>query len=122
MQNNSSNTDRIKQISQKILEICENPNSALQAIHLILQNNGASELAWRVVYQRVMTDGDVDGAYYLVNFAQKIDDLPFDGLPLIELILRDGDEQLKMALLDKLPKDAKLNLQQMGVIASQPKK
>lgn len=106
----------IKKISQEILSICENPNTALKAIHLIIQHGGASELAWQVVHQRVMTDGDVDGAYYLASFAQKIDDLPFDAMPLVELVMTKGDDAMKLALLDKLPKAAKEHLSQMGVM------
>ena len=106
----------IKQISEQILTLCETPNTALQAIHLIIQHGGAGELAWQVVYNRVMADRDVDGAYYLANFAMQVQDLPFDGLPLVELVLTAGAEHMKLALLDKLPDDAKANLQTMGII------
>lgn len=106
----------IKQISEQILTLCESPNTALQAIHLIIQHGGAGELAWQVVYNRVMADRDVDGAYYLANFAMQVQDLPFDGLPLVELVLKEGDEHMKLALLDKLPDDAKANLQTIGII------
>lgn len=109
----------IKQISEQILTLCESPNTALQAIHLIIQHGGAGELAWQVVYNRVMADRDIDGAYYLAQFAQQVHDLPFDGLPLIELVLKEGDENMKLALLDKLPKEAKMSLEQLGVLTSQ---
>ena len=56
-------------ISEQIISLCQNPNTALQAIHLLIANNGASESAFRAVYDRVMVDNDVDGAYYLANFA-----------------------------------------------------
>lgn len=106
----------IKQISEQILTLCESPNTALQAIHLIIQHGGAGELAWQVVYNRVMADKDVDGAYYLANFAMQVQDLPFDGLPLIELVLKQGDDNMRLALLDKLPDDAKANLVAMGIL------
>ncbi len=109
----------IKQISEQILTLCQSPNTALQAIHLIIQHGGAGELAWQVVYNRVMADDDVEGAYYLAQFAQKVHDLPFDGLPLIQLVLEKGDDDTKAALLDKLPDEAKIRLAQMGVLLSQ---
>ncbi|MFA9485449.1 hypothetical protein LU276_03755 [Moraxella haemolytica] len=95
---------KIKQISEEILTLCENANTALKAIHLIVQHGSASELAWQTVYNRVMADNDVDGAYYLANFTQKIDDLPFDGLPLIEMVMNGDDKNMKLSLIDKMPK------------------
>lgn len=109
----------IKQISEQILTLCQSPNTALQAIHLIIQHGGAGELAWQVVYNRVMTDGDVDGAYYLANFAMQVQDLSFDGLPLIQLVLEHGDENMRLSLLDRLPADAKANLETMGILTPQ---
>ncbi|OOR87147.1 hypothetical protein B0181_10985 [Moraxella caviae] len=103
-------TDKIKQVSAEILTLCESPNTALQAIHKIIGAGGAGELSWQVVYQRVMADQDVQGAYYLATFAQKIDDLPFDARPLIDMVMAHGDDALKNALLDKLPKQAKEQL------------
>lgn len=52
-----------------------------------------------------MSDQDVDGAYYLASFAQKIDDLPFDGLPLIDLVMNSNDKNMKLSLIEKMPKD-----------------
>lgn len=101
---------KIKQISKDILTICKQPNTALQAIHLIIQHGGAGELAWQTVYHRVMADNDVDGAYYLASFAQKIDDLPFDALPLVRLVMMCDDELMKQALLDKMPAESKAAL------------
>ncbi|UNU73619.1 hypothetical protein LU293_01515 [Moraxella nasovis] len=109
-------TQKIKKISNDILILCENPNTALQAIHLIMMAGGAGELSWQVVYNRVMADGDVQAAYYLIAFAQKTDDLPFDVLPLIHMVLDKGDEKLKSAMLDKLPDVAKEQLKQEGLI------
>lgn len=93
----------LQQISQEIQSLCQTPNTALKAIHLIIQHGGASERAWQAVYQRVMTDSDVDGAYYLASFAQKVEDLPFDGTPLIELVMTRGSDDIKQALWGKLP-------------------
>lgn len=92
-------------ISQTIIDLCQTPNTALQAIHLLIQHNGASESAFMAVYDRVMMDNDVDGAYYLAVFAQKVDDLPFDGLPLIEMVMKSGDKNMKLSLLEKMPKE-----------------
>ncbi|STZ08666.1 Uncharacterised protein [Moraxella caprae] len=102
--------NKIKQISEKILTLCETPNTALKAIHLIISHGGAGELAWQVVYNRVLADGDVDGAYYLASFAQKVDDLPFEVLPLLRLVMASNDELMKQALLDKMPDEACANL------------
>lgn len=103
--------NKIKQISEEILTLCEMPNTALKAIHLIIQHGGAGELAWQVVYRRVLADGDVDGAYYLASFAQKVDDLPFEVLPLIELVMNDGDKNMKLSLIEKMPKEVQSDWQ-----------
>ncbi|MDO4441895.1 MAG: hypothetical protein Q4B81_06905 [Moraxella sp.] len=92
-------------ISEQIIDLCQRPSTALQAIHLLIANNGASESAFLAVYDRVMMDNDVDGAYYLAVFAQKIDDLPFDGTPLIEMVMNGDDKAMKLSLIDKLPKE-----------------
>ncbi len=92
-------------ISEQIISLCQKPNTALQAIHLLIANNGASESAFRAVYDRVMVDNDVDGAYYLANFAQKVDDLPFDGTPLIDMVMNGSDKNMKLSLIEKLPKE-----------------
>lgn len=112
--NDKQNT--LKQISEKILSVCETPNAALKAIHLIVQHGGAGELAWQVVYNRVMADDDVEGAYYLASFAQKVHDLPFDAMPLVQMVLEKGDENTKAALLDKLPVAAKEQLAAEGLL------
>ncbi|WP_066804368.1 hypothetical protein [Moraxella oblonga] len=92
-------------ISQQIIQLCQTPHTALQAIHLLICHKGATELAFQSVYDRVIEDGDVDGAYYLAVFAQKVDDLPFDGLPLIEMVMKNGDDNMRLSLLEKLPKE-----------------
>lgn len=92
-------------ISEQIISLCQKPNTALGAIHLLIANNGASESAFRAVYDRVMADNDLDGAYYLANFAQKVDDLPFDGTPLIDMVMNGDDKNMKLALIEKLPKE-----------------
>lgn len=92
-------------ISEQIISLCQKPNTALQAIHLLIANNGASESAFRAVYDRVMADNDVDGAYYLANFAQKVDDLPFDGTPLIDMVMNGDGKNMKLALTEKLPEE-----------------
>lgn len=98
-------TQAIKQASDDILCLCEQPNSALQAIHKVMQAGGASERAFGAIYQRVMTDKDAQGAYYLVALAQKVDDLPIDVVSLTKLVIEQGDGALIGALLHKLPDD-----------------
>lgn len=90
-------------ISERIITLCQNPDTALQAIHLFLQHGKAQSSALSAIYQRVMTDGDVDGAYYLAVLALQVDDLPFDGKPLVDLVMQKGEESAKQALLAKLP-------------------
>lgn len=98
----------VRQISEQIVSICQNSNSALQAIHLLLVNGQASTSAFYAIYQRVLEDDD--GAYYLAVFAQN-NELPFDVVPLIKLVLIQGKQELRLALLDKLPKEAVAHLQ-----------
>lgn len=92
-------------ISEQVISLCQKPNTVLQAIHLLIANNGASKSAFRAVYDRVMADNDVDGAYYLAVFAQKVDDLPFDGTPLIDMVINGDDKNMKLGLIEKLPKE-----------------
>ena len=91
-------------VSTQIINLCQHPNTALQAIHLAIAHHGVSGQAFLAMYERVMADNDVDGAYYLASFAQKIDDLPFDGTPLIEMVMNGDDKQMKLSLIDKMPK------------------
>lgn len=91
-------------VSQEIIKLCKHPNTALQAIHLAIAHHGASRQAFLTMYERVMADNDVDGAYYLASLAQNIDDLPFDGKPLIEMVMNGDDKQMKLSLIDKMPK------------------
>lgn len=93
------------EISQKIIALCQTPKTALQAIHLLIASNGASEQAFMALYERVMADNDVDGAYYLASFTQKIDDLPFDGTPLIDMVISGDDKNMKLSLIEKMPKE-----------------
>ncbi|EMU4180203.1 hypothetical protein FFR73_001166, partial [Neisseria gonorrhoeae] len=44
------------------------------------------------------------------------ENLPFDVLPLISLVLNKGDETLKTGMLNKLPDNAKENLRIMGYL------
>ena len=98
--------------SDDIITLCQQSGTALQAIHAMMTHGKITERALSAIYQRVLTDNDADGAYYLASLAQKNDDLPFDVLPLIELVLSKGDDVLKVALLDKLPKSAIIQLKQ----------
>lgn len=69
-----------------------------------------------MVYQRVMADKDVVGAGYLIDFAQTAENLPFNVLLLISLVLNKGDETLKTSMLNKLPDNAKENLRIMDYL------
>ena len=95
-------------ISEQIISLCQKPNTALRAIHWLIANNGASESAFCAVYDRVMMDNDVNGAYYLAVFAQKVDDLPFDGVPLIAMVINGRDNQMNLFLMEKTQKRMKL--------------
>ncbi len=105
----------INHFSLNIIKLCEKPNTALAAIHQILQKGQVSQHALMAIYQRVMADKDQDAAYYLAALAQKNDDLPFEVLPLILLVFHGDDNNAKLALWEKLPKSAKIILQEQGV-------
>ncbi len=114
MTNDIDNFDSIDDFDEAIVTLCQTPNTALQAIHRLLAKGSIRSSSLNAIYERVMSDKDVDGAYYLAVLAQKIDDLPFDALPLVELVLTQGDEHAKLSLWEKLPKAAKLSLQEQG--------
>ena len=95
-------------ISEQIISLCQKPNTALRAIHWLIANNGASESAFCAGYDRVMMDNEVNGADYWAVFAQKVDDLPFDGVPLIDMVINGADKQMKLSLIDKMPKEMQL--------------
>lgn len=96
-------------LSERIIALCATPHSALQAIHLFIQHGQATSSALLAIYDRVMADNDVDGAYYLASFAQTVDDLPFDGAVLVDMVMTQGDENMKLALLEKLPKGVRVH-------------
>lgn len=78
--------------------------------------NGAGELAWLVVNNRTLSDKDIKSAMYLLKFLNKIDDLPFEGLPLIKMILEFGDDNDKKNMMNELPEAAKVQLQELKLI------
>ena len=90
-------------LGQQIITLCQTPHTALQAVHLLYRAGRATQAVFLAVYDRTMCDCDVHAAYYLVNFALQIDDLPYDGRPLVEMIMRDGDEAMRQKLSAKLP-------------------
>lgn len=96
----------IKQTCKQITVLCQRPNTALQAIHQVLLMGSATSAALMAIYNRAMTDSDLDAAYYLTVFAQKTADLPFDVVPLVQMIMQSDDELLKQALRDKLPAES----------------
>lgn len=109
-------TTDVHQFSDEICQLLQTPNTALIAIHRLISYGQITQPALQAIYERVMTDNDVDGAYYLIVLANSNDDLPFDGLPLIELLLKCGDDNSKQAMLAKLPSTAKWQLKAMGWI------
>lgn len=119
MNNKSMNNEqltKIKQHSDSIVKLCESPNTALQAIHQIVTVGGAGELAWRVVNHRTLADKDITAGLYLLKFLKQLDNLPFEGLPLIEMILKFGDDKDKQAMYKNLPQSTIDNLKALGLI------
>ncbi len=104
----------IDSFDDDIITLCQTPHTALQAIHRLLTKGSIKSRALLAIYQRVLTDQDVDGAYYLAVLAQTIDDLPFDALPLVKMVLNGNDTNSKLALWEKLPNQAKITLKQSG--------
>lgn len=96
--------------SDDIITLCQKSGTALQAIHTMMTHGKITERALSAIYQRVLTDNDADGAYYLASLAQKNDDLPFDVVPLVQMVMASDDAMMKQALLDKLPESAKAQL------------
>lgn len=106
----------VQRFSDEIYQLVQTPNTALIAIHRLISHGQISQRALLAIYERVMADKDSDAAYYLIELANKHDDLPFDRLPLIKLVLELGDDNTQKAMLDKLPIEAKAQLQALGLI------
>lgn len=96
--------ERLKSESARISEMADNePNSALKCIHQLSVAGGATERTYVAIEQRVVADQDATGAYHLALMAQNTPDLPIDARQLIELVVKKGDNQQRLALLKNLP-------------------
>ncbi len=96
--------ERLKQESQRIIEIADNEaNSALRCIHQLTVAGGATELTYLAIERRIVADQDAAGAYHLALLAQNTPDLPIDARQLIELVVNKGDNEQRLALLKNLP-------------------
>lgn len=94
---------RLKNESTRIIEVANTePHSALRCIHLLSVAGGATEATYLAIEQRIMTDQDPAGAYHLALLAQSTLDLPIDVRQLIELVITEGDNQQRLALLKNL--------------------
>ena len=94
---------RLKAESARIIEVANTePHSALRCIHLLSVAGGATEATYLAIEQRIMTDQDPAGAYYLALLAQSTLDLPIDVRQLVELVVAQGDNQQRLALLKNL--------------------
>ena len=95
--------ERLKIASVRIIEIANTePHSALRCIHQLSVAGGATEATYVAIEQRILTDKDAAGAYHLALLAQSTLDLPIDVRQLIELVIAEGDNQQRLALLKNL--------------------
>ena len=96
--------ERLKAESARIIDVANTePHSALRCIHLLSVAGGATEATYLAIEQRIMTDQDPAGAYHLALLAQSTLDLPIDVRQLVELVIAQGDNQQRLALLKNLP-------------------
>ncbi|WP_201536611.1 hypothetical protein [Psychrobacter ciconiae] len=94
----------LKQVSAQIIDLANNePNSALKCIHQLSVAGGATEATYQAIEQRIRVDQDSAGAYHLALLAQNTPDLPIDVHALIEVIIHQGDNRQRLALLKNLP-------------------
>ena len=96
--------ERLKAESARIIDVANTePHSALRCIHLLSVAGGATEATYLAIEQRIITDQDPTGAYHLALLAQSTLDLPIDVRQLVELVIAEGDNQQRLALLKNLP-------------------
>jgi hypothetical protein len=96
--------ERLKNESKRIMAIANSePYSALKCIHQLSVAGGATEATYLAIEQRIVTDQDPAGAYHLALLAQSTFDLPVDVLQLIALVITNGDNGQRLALLKNLP-------------------
>ena len=95
--------EHLKNESTRIIEIAGNePHSALKCIHQLSVAGGATEATYIAIEQRIVADQDSAGAYHLALLAQNTPDLPIDARQLIEMVVNNGDNQQRLALLKNL--------------------
>lgn len=91
---------KLQQSANDIIMIADNQsNSALNCLHKIQVLGGTTEKAYQAVQQRILTDGDIHGAYHAVAMVQQTPDLPFDVPKLVEMVLQSHDNDRKPMLL-----------------------
>lgn len=91
---------RLQTAANDIIMIADNQsNSALNCLHKIQVLGGTTQKAYQAVQQRILTDGDIHGAYHAVAMVQQTPDLPFDVPKLVELMLQSDDSERNVMLL-----------------------
>lgn len=91
---------RLQTAANDIILIAEHQtNSALNCLHKIQVLGGTTEKAYQAVQQRIVTDGDIHGAYHAVAMVQQTPDLPFDVPKLVEMVLDSSDSERNPMLL-----------------------
>lgn len=96
--------EALKQVSNRIIKLANNePNSALKCIHQLSVAGGATEATYKAIEQRIRVDQDSAGAYHLALLAQNTPDLPIDVHELIDVVIQQGDNRQRLALLKNLP-------------------
>ena len=94
----------LKNESTRLIDIAgSEPYSALKCIHQLSVAGGATEATYVAIEQRIVADQDAAGAYHLALLAQNTPDLPIDARQLIELVVKKGDNDQRLALLRNLP-------------------
>lgn len=91
---------KLQQAANDIILIAEHQsNSSLGNLHKIQVLGGTSEKAYQAVQHRILTDGDIHGAYHAVAMVQQTPDLPFDVPTLVDMIITSSDKDRNPMLL-----------------------
>lgn len=87
----------IHKTSQEVIELCQTPDKALDAITHWIKHQTIEEDAIQAIYDRICSDMDIQSAYYLARIlsAMPSDQHPVDIEPLLELVSDIGDEQMQ---------------------------
>lgn len=86
--------------SQEIVELCQEPDTALSALAYWIKYENIDKDAICAIHKRICADMDIQSAYYLVRIMQAMpeSERPVDIEPLMELVGDLGGE-----LNDSLP-------------------